>query len=116
MAKLTSRMLESVKKQLGGDREIIESSGTHADAKPVVADARVPRFDTFREATAESTPAVKSDSTNEKSAKKGKHRMAKGGNPGKSDYSVRSRAKNTDAGSKVDIISSKSDKIVYRQG
>ena len=117
MAKLTSRELENAKKQLGPDREIVASPETFADAGTATADARVPNLDSLRGApTTQSVASIRFDGTNGKSAKKAKRGTARKKTSQKSDYSVRSRSKGLDANSKVDIFSSKSDKIVYRQG
>jgi hypothetical protein len=116
MAKLTSKELENAKKQLGADREIVASSDTSADFG-TTADARVPSLDSLQEApTAQSKDRIRVDGINGKSAKKTKRAAANRKSSKESDYSVRSRSKGADASSKVDIFSSKSNKIVYRQG
>jgi hypothetical protein len=104
--KLKAKELDALKKELGGDVVIHDfpsmdaAFGVQADA----ADARVPSLDALRGNTAES------DCSTASTAKK------KPSNPGKSDYSVRFSSKNVDRGSKVAIVSSKSNKVVYEQG
>jgi hypothetical protein len=106
MRKLKAKELADLKKELGGDIVIHDSPnldaafGVQADA----ADARVPSLDALRGNT------VQSDSSTAKAGK------TKPSNPGKSDYSVRFSGKNVDRGSKVAIISGKSNKVVYKQG
>lgn len=117
MAKLTSRELESAKEQLGSGREIVASSDASADIGTATADARVPSLDALRGApTAQSVASIRFNGTNGKSAKKAKGGTARRKTSKESDYSIRSRSKNVDANPKVDIFSSKSNKIVYRQG
>lgn len=116
MRKLKEDEIRSIKKQLGGDLEVFQPPSSDAsDRSEPAADARVPSLDALRGRSSRSGSAPESDSVSALAGKKSKAGK-RGSNPGKSDYSVRFKDKNTDSPSKVAIVSSKSKKVVYEQG
>jgi hypothetical protein len=120
MHKLNQHELENLKEQLGGDVRLYdETSNEIPEEDSPLADARVPSIEELREeaeplvsdaAHSGSTVALKK-STEVKNAKKGPRERNSS-----SDFSIRFGPKNSDKGSKVAIVSSKSKKIVYEQG
>jgi hypothetical protein len=121
MRKLKPKELDDLKKELGGDIVIHDSPSLDAafGTPPDAADARVPSLDALRGNAAGASTSAKapeSDASTARGAKKKRATSAPGSNPGKSDYSVRFSSKNVDRGSKVAIVSSKSNKVVYEQG
>jgi hypothetical protein len=115
MRKLKEEEVKSIKKQLGGDVEVYQSTYSSDPGGPATADARVPSLDALRgSSSSDSKSALESDA----GSGSGRKRKAatRGSNPGKSDYSVRFNKKNADKGSKVAIVSSKLNKVVYEQG
>jgi hypothetical protein len=117
MRKLREQEVKNIKKQLGGDVELFESPRSDASDRsgPSSADARVPSLDTLRGSSFGSARSSQSDAFSSLATKKGKAGK-RGSNPGKGDFSVRFKKKNTDGGSKVAIVSSKLNKVVYEQG
>jgi hypothetical protein len=117
MHKLKETEVKSIQKQLGGDVEVFESPRSDASSRSAAAsaDARVPSLDALRGGSSGSAGSGGSDAFSSFATKKSS--AGKGSsNPGKGDYSVRFKKKNTDGTSKVAIVSSKLKKVVYEQG
>jgi hypothetical protein len=104
--------LKDIAAQLGGSVEVFRKPADSAvDSRPVASDARVPSLDALRGQGRKATV----NSTAVRPAKRGARQ--KGAAAAKlRDFSVHFRAENTDADSKVAIVSGKTKKIAYEQG
>jgi hypothetical protein len=120
MHKLSEHELKSLKEQLGGDVRLYDQGSDEIPEKDSpLADARVPALEVLRkeaepiisDATHSGSTVMLRKNTEVKNAKK-----APRGRNSSSDFSIRFGPKNSDKGSKVAIVSSKSKKIVYEQG
>ena len=123
MRKLSEQELENLKEQLGGDIRLYDqpSDDTSEESHPI-ADARVASLEELREEdstvasdAAHGTQSVAPKKRNSTEKTEGSKRAQKSSRES-SDYSIRFGPKNSDRGSKVAIVSSKSKKIVYEQG
>jgi hypothetical protein len=129
MRKLNQPELENLKEQLGGDVHLYDHSADEIFSEEFhpTADARVPSLKELRDEDS----VVASDAAHlgttilalKKRNVAGSAGTRKQGQKGKkpsqrnsSDYSVRFGPKNSDRGSKVAVVSSKSKKIIYEQG
>jgi len=112
MARKLDDELKDIAAQLGGSVEVFRKSSNYAtDSRTVASDARVPSLDALRGEARKVTLR----SVAIRAPKRGaRQKTASAAKP--RDFSVNFRAENTDADSKVAIVSGKTKKVAYEQG
>src|ERR1700722_909655 len=112
MSQKADHELKDIATQLGGSVEVFRKAADYAtDSKTVASDSRVPSLDALRGLPRNATVRSRVVQATKRGVPKKDASAAK-----LRDFSVNFRAQNTDADSKVAIVSGRTKKVAFEQG